>query len=82
MIINHSIEQIVLIRDRKTATDFMHRGGSPRKNVRICFAMSDGDTKKGHSIQVNPNSNAMSINPIIEFKGLGRMQADKESKLK
>ena len=81
MIINHSIEQAVLIKDREEAQEFMHRGGSPRRNVRFCFTMANGDPRKGHSIQISPQSGAMSINPIMDYRGRGRMQADKEPQL-
>lgn len=82
MIINASIEQVVLIRDRKEAEQFMHRGGDLKRNVKMCFTMSDRDTKKGHAITVGAQSGAMTNNPIVAFTGSSRMQADKEPQLR
>ncbi|KAH7138112.1 dna repair protein-like protein rad18 [Dendryphion nanum] len=81
MIINNGIDQIVLIKDRKQAEEFMHTGGDRRKNVRACFAMMDRDPQRGHSIALNLNSGAISLGPIAKWDGRPRMQTDKESQL-
>ncbi|KAF2267665.1 dna repair protein-like protein rad18 [Lojkania enalia] len=82
MIINHSIDQAVLIKDRKKAEDFMQFGGPRRQNVKMCFCMRDGDPTKGHFISFNPQTEARTMGPINEWKFSTRMQADREPQLK
>lgn len=81
MIINNSIDQIVLIKDRATAEEFMHRGGPPRRNVKVCLTMHDRDPNKGHAINLNASSGNISIGPIMSWPHKTRMQADKGPQL-
>ncbi|KAF2011722.1 P-loop containing nucleoside triphosphate hydrolase protein [Aaosphaeria arxii CBS 175.79] len=81
MIINHSIDQVVLIPKRADAENFMHDGGARRTNVKMCFSFADGNPQKGHSITLNPNTGAIGLGPIDRFDGASRMQADKASQL-
>lgn len=77
MIINQNIDQIVLIQKRSEAHDFMLRHGPERRNVKACFAMSDGSRRLGHLIHMNQQSGAVRLEPINEYQGSFRMQADK-----
>jgi chromosome segregation ATPase len=80
MIVNHMIDQVVLVRERTKGQKFMHDGGVQRKNVKVCFTMADNDPYKGHSITIN-SSGSISIGPIAAFNGRSRMHADKGAQL-
>ncbi|KAF2466767.1 dna repair protein-like protein rad18 [Lindgomyces ingoldianus] len=82
MIINHAIDQIVLLPSRKSGQDFMHDGGSRRVNVKAVYTFSDKNPRKGHAINFNPQSGAVNMGPILEYVGATRMQADKEPQLR
>ncbi|KAJ4290938.1 Structural maintenance of chromosomes protein 6 [Kalmusia sp. IMI 367209] len=76
LIINQRIEQVVLIPNRKDASDFAHNGGTRRKNVKVVFCRSDISRRLGHSFTFN-DSGGVNLGPIDEYKGMPRMQADK-----
>jgi chromosome segregation ATPase len=59
----------------------MNREASRRKNVKMCFCMSDSSRRKGHSITVNQQTQSTSLGPIEEYRGPHRMQADKGSQI-
>jgi chromosome segregation ATPase len=82
LIINHGIEQVVLIPRKKEAEDLMHGPPSGRRNVRMCYFMAETDPTKGHVINVNQNSGAISLGPINPYRRKARMQADKEPQLR
>jgi hypothetical protein len=81
MIVNHQIDQTVLIPSRTEAEKLMHDGGELRKNVRMCYTFADRDKTKGHSITRNPNTGSVNLGPIAAYSGFPRMQADKEQRL-
>jgi chromosome segregation ATPase len=81
LIINQSIEQVVLIRSRDEATNFMDSGGPRLRNVRMCFCMSDRSRREGHSLTFNPQTGSSNLSPIQEYRGQHRMQADKTAQV-
>ncbi|KAF2175035.1 dna repair protein-like protein rad18 [Zopfia rhizophila CBS 207.26] len=81
LIVNHSIDQTVLIADRNTAVEFMRQNASLRPNVRMCFTMHSPNSLNGFSV-VKSGSGAFKMDPIAEYTGRYRMEADKEPQLK
>ncbi|KAF2658046.1 dna repair protein-like protein rad18 [Lophiostoma macrostomum CBS 122681] len=81
MIINHQIDQAVLIQSRAEAEEFMHNDGELRKNVKMCFTFADRDKTKGHSITGNTITGSVNLGPIDSYIGSPRMQADKEQRI-
>ncbi|KAF2278558.1 dna repair protein-like protein rad18 [Westerdykella ornata] len=82
LIVNHGIEQVALIPKRAEAEEFVHNGDPMRRNVKMCFAMSDRDPTKGHAINFNSNTGSINIGPILAYTFSPRMQADKEPQLR
>lgn len=81
LIINQSIDQVVLIPKRNDAQTFMNSDGPHRRNVKMCFCMSDSNRRRGHSITVNPSTRSSNLGPIEQYDGPSRMQADKGSQI-
>ncbi|CAI6338829.1 unnamed protein product [Periconia digitata] len=77
LIINLKIEKIVLIEKRLEAQEFMDRPAFERKNVAVCFSMSDMSRRMGHSFTTNESGTTSTFSYIDEYKGQFRMQADK-----
>ncbi|KAF2129939.1 P-loop containing nucleoside triphosphate hydrolase protein, partial [Dothidotthia symphoricarpi CBS 119687] len=80
-IINQGIEQTVLIEDQTEGTKFMHDRGPLTDKVKMCFTFADGDKRKGRVINYTSNG-GINDSPIAEFRGLMRMQVDKEAQIR
>ncbi|KAF2641623.1 structural maintenance of chromosomes protein 6 [Massarina eburnea CBS 473.64] len=76
LIINHFVDQVVLIENRADAMEYIRRRPDQRPNTKLVFCMSDTGRRRGHTIA--PGSH---VSPIEEFKGHFRMQADKGPQL-
>ncbi|KAF1843906.1 dna repair protein-like protein rad18 [Cucurbitaria berberidis CBS 394.84] len=80
-IINQGFEQTVLIEDRTEGSRFMHARGPPTRNVKMCFTFADGDKRRGRVINFTSNG-GINDSPIDEYRGVLRMQADKEDRIR
>jgi hypothetical protein len=83
-IINQAAEQIVLIRDRQEARDFMkpRDNGRGPPNVRATLATHDSQKGCGHRFQIGAggSESQIPIHPI--WAGLSRMDTDDEYQLR
>ena len=80
LIINQSIDQVVLIGDRGKGADFMGGRGPQTRNVKMCFTFADGDKRRGRLY--NYTTGGVNNSPIDQYKGQLRMQADKEDQIR
>jgi chromosome segregation ATPase len=80
-IIHQSIEQTVLIESRAEGYELLQNRGPMARNVRMCFTFAEGDRRKGRVINVT-SSGGINDSPIEEFRGVLRMQADKEDQIR
>jgi chromosome segregation ATPase len=80
-IINQSIEQTVLFESRAEGYQFMNDHGPMTRNVKMCFTFADGNKSKGRVINYT-SSGGLNDSPIDEYKGILRMQADKEDQIR
>jgi chromosome segregation ATPase len=80
-IIHQSFEQTVLIDSHREGLQFMDERGPMTRNVKMCFTFTDGDRRKGRTINYTP-SGGLNDSPIDEFRGALRMQADKGDQIK
>ncbi|KHE78648.1 P-loop containing nucleoside triphosphate hydrolase protein [Neurospora crassa] len=80
LIINHMIEQVILIPQRTKAEDIMFSGARPR-NVKACLSFHDKKRDEGLRLVVN-NSGGMSTSPVPPLRNQRpRMKADIGSRL-
>ncbi|KAK3486490.1 P-loop containing nucleoside triphosphate hydrolase protein [Neurospora hispaniola] len=80
LIINHMIEQVILIPQRTKAEDIMFSGARPR-NVKACLSFHDKKRDEGLRLVVN-NSGGMSTSPVPPLRNQRpRMKADVGSRL-
>ncbi|KAK4929461.1 Structural maintenance of chromosomes protein 6, partial [Elasticomyces elasticus] len=77
LIIQHGIEQIMLIEDLQEATSTMFDNGRIR-NVRGCFAMDDNDKRRGYFLK-HTNAGDPSQDPVQPWAGPARMKTDLEA---
>lgn len=76
LIINHNIEQTLLIADVSEATREMYDG--PRlRNVKACFSFQPNDKSKGIALSYT-SSGEPSQDPVAEYKGLPRLKGNVE----
>lgn len=59
----------------------MHDRGPLTEKVKMCFTFADGDKRKGRVINYTANG-GINDSPIAEFRGLMRMQVDKEAQIR
>ncbi|KAK4156431.1 hypothetical protein C8A00DRAFT_30717 [Chaetomidium leptoderma] len=79
LIMNHMIEQVVLIPDRRRAEQVMFDGAPPR-NVKACLAFHERKRGEGHRLAMN-NGN-ISTSPIKPNPNLEpRMKTDSDSQI-
>ncbi|KAL2024796.1 hypothetical protein VTK56DRAFT_5617 [Thermocarpiscus australiensis] len=77
LIINHMIEQVILIRDRVRAQNVMFDGAPPR-NVKACLSFHD--SKRGEGLRLVNNNGNISTSPIQPNPNLRpRMKTDSGS---
>ncbi|KAK3496565.1 P-loop containing nucleoside triphosphate hydrolase protein [Neurospora crassa] len=80
LIINHMIEQVILIPQRTKAEDIMFSGARPR-NVKACLSFHDKKRDEGLRLVVN-NSGGISTSPVPPLRNQRpRMKADIGSRL-
>lgn len=79
LIINTSIEQVVLIADRVKSEDVMFGGPAPR-NVVACLSLHDG--KRGEGLRLTNRNGNYSTAPVVPHPNLRtRMKTDSGSQL-
>ncbi|KAK4124198.1 P-loop containing nucleoside triphosphate hydrolase protein [Parathielavia appendiculata] len=79
LIINHMIEQIILIPERVRAQQVMFDGAPPR-NVKACLAFHD--RKRGEGLRLAMNNGNISTSPIQPNPNLKlRMKTDSDSQI-
>lgn len=81
MIINYSIEKIILVPERVEAERIMFDGDRPPRNVNACFCFHDGQGKRGHGLRLTNRNGTTSTGPVPPFHGRPRMQSDSGQQL-
>ncbi|KAF2827344.1 dna repair protein-like protein rad18 [Ophiobolus disseminans] len=80
-IINQTIEQTVLIESHREGYQLMSDRGPRARNVKMCFTFAEDDTRKGRVINYSP-SGGINDSPIDEYRGVSRMQVDKDDQIR
>ncbi|KAF2033378.1 P-loop containing nucleoside triphosphate hydrolase protein [Setomelanomma holmii] len=80
-IINQSFEQTLLIEERTEGYQLMSNRGPQTRNVKMCFTFAEGDKRRGRVINYT-NNGGINDSPIDEYRGILRMQVDKEDQVK
>ncbi|KAK2053372.1 RecF/RecN/SMC N terminal domain-containing protein [Colletotrichum caudatum] len=81
LIVAHTIDKIVLIRERARAQDVM-MGDSPPPNVQACISFHDGAGKRGTGLRMARSGVAgFSQSPINPFPRAPRMKSDDETQI-
>jgi len=81
VIINHSIEQVILIANREKAMEVMYppSNGPPPRNVRFCI--STHPHRRGWSIRLVAGSQVRS-DGIRPFEKMARIRTDTQAQMK
>ncbi|EGD94533.1 DNA repair protein Rad18 [Trichophyton tonsurans CBS 112818] len=74
LVINHGIEQMLLIENVEEASKIMFDGARPR-NVKRCYCIDSGDRRRGIHLAFNRTGDP-SQSPIPAFTGRPRMKTD------
>lgn len=74
LIINNSIEQVLLIEDQEEASSVLFDGQRPR-HVRRCFCIDARDRRRGIHLSFN-RMNDPNQAPVPMYKGHPRMKSD------
>ncbi|TQN69120.1 Structural maintenance of chromosomes protein 6, partial [Colletotrichum shisoi] len=81
LIVAHTIDKIVLIRERARAQDVM-MSDSPPPNVQACISFHDGAGKRGTGLRMARSGGAgFSQSPISPFPRAPRMKSDDETQI-
>ncbi|KAI5466512.1 hypothetical protein BGZ63DRAFT_347395 [Mariannaea sp. PMI_226] len=75
LIINNSIEKVILINERTEAQRVMIDNTPPR-NVIACICFHDGKGKRGHGLRITNRNGSIGTSPIPPSRGRPRMQSD------
>ncbi|KAK0713828.1 P-loop containing nucleoside triphosphate hydrolase protein [Lasiosphaeria miniovina] len=79
MVINHMIEQVILVPDRNQAQDIMFSNAPPR-NVKACLSFHD--RKRGQGLRLVNNGGAISTTPVQPNPTTkSRMKTDSDSQI-
>ena len=82
LIINGSIEKIILIEDRQEAQRVMTEGSRPPNNVIACLCFHDGATKIGQGLRLTNRNGIAALAPIhVPSVARSRMQTDSARQL-
>ena len=80
LIIQHGVEQTILIADLDEATNVMYGNEQP-KNVRRCYCINAHNKRKGHHLAFMRNGEPTQ-DPIHEWNGRPRMKTDIEVQIR
>lgn len=64
LIINHGIEQSLLVKRRTDASNIMYHSGSKPNNVRVCYCLHDSRRDFGHRLAYSGSSNNEDMSPV------------------
>ncbi|KAF9869253.1 DNA repair protein [Colletotrichum karsti] len=81
LIVAHSIDRIILIRERQRAEEVMF-GNSPPPNVQVCLTFHDGANKRGHGLRLQAKETGSNTSPVNAFNRIPRMKSDNETQVK
>ena len=76
LIINNSIEKVILVQDRREAEEIMLDEAGPPQNVLACICFHDGKNKRGHGLRITNRAGSSSTSPVVPGKFAPRMQSD------
>lgn len=79
LIINNSIEKIILVKERVEAERIMVDGNRPPKNVLACLTFHDG--RRGHGLRITNRGGTTSTSPITPLPQRPRMRTDSGQQL-
>ncbi|KAJ6115128.1 hypothetical protein N7486_000906 [Penicillium sp. IBT 16267x] len=79
LIINHSVEQMLLIEKLEEASAALFDGERPI-NVKRCFCIDAKDRRKGHHLSYNRSGDPNQA-PVGTFNGIPRMKSDAASQI-
>lgn len=80
LIINHTIEQVLLIENLEEASAALFDSERP-KNVKRCFCINSRDRRKGHHLSYNRMGDPNQA-PVPIYSGNPRMKSDAASQIK
>ncbi|OLN94360.1 Structural maintenance of chromosomes protein 6 [Colletotrichum chlorophyti] len=83
LIVAHTIDKVILIRERSKAEDVM-MAASPPPNVQACLSFHDGKGKNGHGLRIAQSGGGgagFSQGSINPFARPPRMQSDQEMQI-
>jgi hypothetical protein len=80
LIINHGVEQMLLIEDLEEASAVLFDGQRPR-NVKRCYCIDSGDRRRGIHLSYN-RMGEPSQAPVPVYHGHPRMQSDMASQIR
>ncbi|KAJ5162448.1 hypothetical protein N7492_007840 [Penicillium capsulatum] len=81
LIINHSVEQMLLIEDLDEATSVLYRNrGERARNVKRCYSIDWRDRRRGITLSYN-RTNDPSQAPVPIYQGHPRMNSDAASRI-
>lgn len=75
LVINNSIEKIILVSERREAQSIMIDNGPPR-NVAACLCFHDGKGKRGQGLRITNRNGTIGTSPIKPSQQRPRMQSD------
>ncbi|KEY64368.1 hypothetical protein S7711_06397 [Stachybotrys chartarum IBT 7711] len=76
LIINNSIEKIILIKERVEAERVMIENDGPPRNVGACVCFHDGRGKRGQGLRITNRNGTISTAPVVPANQRPRMQTD------
>ena len=79
LIINNSIEQVVLVEDRMKAEDVMFSGPAAPRNVVACLCRHDG--KRGEGLRLTNRAGNMGTTPVVPGNQKPRMKSDVDGQI-
>lgn len=83
LVINYTIEKIVLIKERTEAERLMGDAGvPPPRNVSATISFHDGQGKRGHGLQMTNRNGTVSTKPIFAWQGALRMRSDSAEQIR
>jgi chromosome segregation ATPase len=76
MVINFSIEKIILVKDRVEAEKIMIDGDQAPRNVSACLSFHDGQGKRGYGLRLTNRNGTAATSTIKPSPERPRMQSD------
>jgi hypothetical protein len=80
LVINHGIEQNLLIENLEEASSILFDGDRPR-NVKRCYCINKTDRRRGIHLSYSRNGEPSQA-PVSVYNGNPRMKSDRDSQIK